>query len=85
MFSFLIERLRGLRPAGPASYAGHARSAVGVLLALLVTALVARAVSSAALPYLVAPMAASAVLLFCLPAAPRCTRRASGSPRCRSA
>jgi len=74
MFSFLIERLRRLRPAGPATYAGHVRSALGALLALLITAVVTRAslgaASAAALPYLVAPMAASAVLLFCLPAAP---------------
>ncbi|WP_288380885.1 HPP family protein [uncultured Massilia sp.] len=74
MFSTLFERLRRLRPAGPASYAGHARSALGALLALLVTSLVTRAAlgaaHAAALPYLVAPMAASAVLLFCLPAAP---------------
>ncbi|MFC0252763.1 HPP family protein [Massilia consociata] len=82
MFSMLIERcLRlclHLRPAGPASYAGHVRSALGALLALLSTALVTRAAlggaggggAGGALPYLIAPMAASAVLLFCLPAAP---------------
>lgn len=74
MFSMLIERLRGLRPAGPATFSGQARSALGALLALLSTALVTRAALggtfAATLPYLIAPMAASAVLLFCLPAAP---------------
>ncbi|WP_307732838.1 HPP family protein [Massilia agri] len=70
----LLQRLRRLRPAGPATFSGQARSALGALLALLATALVTRAALggtfAAALPYLVAPMAASAVLLFCLPAAP---------------
>lgn len=74
MFSMLIERLRRLRPAGPATFGGQVRAALGALLALLGTALVTRAAlggtAAAALPYLVAPMAASAVLLFCLPAAP---------------
>ncbi|MGG7603151.1 HPP family protein [Massilia sp. BKSP1R2A-1] len=73
MFSTLFKRLR-LRPAGPATFPGQARSALGALLALLTTALVTRAALggtfAASLPYLVAPMAASAVLLFCLPAAP---------------
>lgn len=73
MFSKLFKRLR-LRPAGPATVSGQVRSALGALLALLTTALVTRAALggtvAATLPYLVAPMAASAVLLFCLPAAP---------------
>jgi CBS domain-containing membrane protein len=74
MFSKLIERLGGLRPAGPTTLAGQARSALGALLALLATALLTRTAVggtfAATLPYLVAPMAASSVLLFCLPAAP---------------
>ena len=74
MFSFLIERLRRLRAAGPVHLAGPARAGAGALLALLATTLASRAVlggtAAAALPYLIAPMAASSVLLFCLPAAP---------------
>jgi CBS domain-containing membrane protein len=69
-----IERLRRLRPAGPTSLTRQFPAALGALLVLLLTALLSRAVLGAAahasLPFLVAPMAASAVLLFCLPAAP---------------
>ncbi|QOY95899.1 HPP family protein [Massilia sp. UMI-21] len=77
MFSILpqiLSRLRDLRPAGPTSIARQAPAAFGALAALLATALVSRAALGAAavhaLPVLIAPMAASAVLLFCLPAAP---------------
>ncbi len=74
MFSTLLRRLKGLRPAGPSSFSGQARATVGALLVLLLTALFSREVLGAAavhsLPFLIAPMAASAVLLFCLPAAP---------------
>jgi len=74
MFSKLLERLQRLRPAGPTSFTHQVPAALGALLALLLTALVSRAALGAAamgaLPFLIAPMAASAVLLFCLPAAP---------------
>ncbi len=78
MFSMLLDkllpRLRRLRPAGPSSIARQLPAALGALLVLLLTELASRLVLDAAgvhsLPLLVAPMAASAVLLFCLPAAP---------------
>ncbi|MCC2956492.1 HPP family protein [Massilia sp. IC2-477] len=74
MFLFLFERLRRLRPAGPTSFTRQVPAAAGALLTLLLTGLSSRAVLGPtalhALPYLIAPMAASAVLLFCLPAAP---------------
>ncbi|SFC55024.1 HPP family protein [Massilia yuzhufengensis] len=74
MFSMLLEKLRRLRPAGSASVSGQAYAACGALLVLLLTELFSREVLAAAgvgsVPFLVAPMAASAVLLFCLPAAP---------------
>lgn len=74
MFSMFLERLQRLRPAGPTSFTRQAPAALGALLALLLTALASRAALGAAamgaLPFLIAPMAASAVLLFCLPAAP---------------
>jgi len=74
MFLRLLHRLRRLRPAGPTSFTRQFPAALGALLALLLTALLSRlvlgAAAHAALPFLIAPMAASAVLLFCLPAAP---------------
>lgn len=76
MFSMLTRwcaRLGRLRPAGPTSFTHQVPAALGALLALLLTALASGAVLGAAapaLPVLIAPMAASAVLLFCLPAAP---------------
>ncbi|MFN3792102.1 HPP family protein [Massilia sp.] len=74
MLSTLLERLARLRPAGPTSFTRQVPAALGALLALLLTAALSRAALGAAalqsLPYLIAPMAASAVLLFCLPAAP---------------
>lgn len=74
MFSTFLARLRRLRPAGPTSFTRQVPAALGALVALLTTALVSRAALGAAavhsLPFLIAPMAASAVLLFCLPAAP---------------
>lgn len=70
----MLARLGRLRPAGPTSITRQAPAALGALLAMLLTALVSRAALGAAadqaLPFLIAPMAASAVLLFCLPAAP---------------
>ncbi|WP_229422981.1 HPP family protein [Telluria aromaticivorans] len=74
MFLMLIHRLRRLRPAGPTSFATQLPAALGALVVLLLTELASSVVLDAAgvhsLPLLVAPMAASAVLLFCLPAAP---------------
>ncbi|VXB16101.1 HPP family protein [Massilia sp. 9I] len=74
MFSSLLQRLQRLRPAGPTSFTRQVPAAIGALVTLLLTALASRAALGAAavhsLPYLIAPMAASAVLLFCLPAAP---------------
>src|SRR5688572_10061306 len=74
MFSMLMERLGRLRPAGPTSFTRQVPAALGALLVLLFTELLSRVVLGAAavhsLPFLIAPMAASAVLLFCLPAAP---------------
>ena len=74
MLSQLLTRLGRLRPAGPTSFTRQVPAAIGALLALLLTALASRAALGAAavhsLPFLIAPMAASAVLLFCLPAAP---------------
>jgi len=56
----------------PVSLMERARSACGALLGLLCTGLIARAAvgSGADLPILVAPMGASAVLLFAVPASP---------------
>lgn len=74
MFSLLIGRLQRLRPAGPTSLTHQVSAALGALASLLLTALISRAAlgvaANHALPFLIAPMAASAVLLFCLPAAP---------------
>jgi CBS domain-containing membrane protein len=74
MFAMLFDRLQRLRPAGPTSLTRQVPAALGALVVLLTTALVSRAALGAAashsLPFLIAPMAASAVLLFCLPAAP---------------
>lgn len=66
-------RLRGLRPHGMRmSPSDYLRSGLGALLGLLVAAGAAHllAVGPADLPLIVAPMGASAVLLFAAPASP---------------
>ncbi len=55
----------------PVSKRERLRSAAGDLVGILATGLVCRAsVGSEALPVLIAPMGASAVLLFAVPASP---------------
>lgn len=66
-------RLRDLIPEiGPIAPRERLRSATGALLGILVTGLVCQAAvgSGAALPILIAPMGASSVLLFAVPASP---------------
>ncbi|MES3024383.1 MAG: HPP family protein [Pseudomonadota bacterium] len=68
-----MEWLRRLMP--PANTAGaveRVRAGLGALFGLALTAMLTVALlgESAAAPWLVAPMGASAVLLFCLPASP---------------
>ncbi|MCJ2034001.1 HPP family protein [Methylobacterium sp. J-068] len=65
--------LRTLIPeAAPLSLRERLRSAGGALLGILVTGLISQAAvgSGSALPILIAPMGASAVLLFAVPASP---------------
>ncbi|MFY9291885.1 MAG: HPP family protein [Methylorubrum rhodinum] len=71
--SFSRPLLRRLLPQqAPVSVRERVRAACGALLGLLVTGLVARAAlgNGAALPALIAPMGASAVLLFAVPSSP---------------
>jgi CBS domain-containing membrane protein len=58
--------------ATPTSLKERLRSPIGALLGILLTGLVSRAAvgSGSALPILIAPMGASAVLLFAVPASP---------------
>ncbi|WP_020186862.1 HPP family protein [Methylopila sp. 73B] len=66
-------RLRDLIPEmGPISLQERTRSGIGALIGILVTGLVSRAAvgDSSALPILIAPMGASSVLLFAVPASP---------------
>jgi CBS domain-containing membrane protein len=67
-----IDWLRSFLPQPQtASAAERARAMAGALLGLLLTAAVSHlALGPAAAGYLIAPMGASAVLLFCLPASP---------------
>ncbi|MFT3735275.1 MAG: HPP family protein [Rhodocyclaceae bacterium] len=72
-----LAKLRaGLKSLFPAMAGGDAeeriRACVGALLGILVTGFVGRAVAGEAgsLPWLIAPMGASAVLLFAVPASP---------------
>ncbi|HZV67322.1 MAG TPA: HPP family protein, partial [Telluria sp.] len=66
------EWLAGLRPqANTAGRTEQLRAACGALLGLMVTALVGYAtLGGTAAAFLIAPMGASGVLLFCLPASP---------------
>jgi CBS domain-containing membrane protein len=57
-------------PPSTASGSERVRASAGALLGLVVTALCAQALLSPDAIWLVAPMGASAVLLFCLPASP---------------
>ena len=73
MLDFLISRSATLIPQAVTGHLGWLRGAVGAGLAIAFaggTALIFRGDSSAALPYLVAPMGASAVLVFGVPASP---------------
>ena len=49
---------------------GWARGAVGALLGLVLAGTLGLAVNGAALPFLIAPMGAAAVLVFAVPASP---------------
>ncbi|WP_019905096.1 HPP family protein [Methylobacterium sp. 77] len=65
--------LRRLIPdASPLSHRERIRSAMGALIGILATGLLSRAAigSDSALPAMIAPMGASAVLLFAVPASP---------------
>jgi hypothetical protein len=65
--------LRSFRPRrAPVSASDVARGAAGAFAGILVTALIGRALGwgPAELPWLVAPMGASSVLLFAVPASP---------------
>lgn len=67
--AFLRRFIPDLPPIGPQE---RVRSAIGALIGILVTGLVSRAVlgDGTALPIMIAPMGASAVLLFAAPASP---------------
>lgn len=67
--AFLRRFVPDLPPIGPRE---RVRSAIGALIGILVTGLVSRAVlgDGTALPIMIAPMGASAVLLFAAPASP---------------
>src|SRR4051812_13177195 len=65
--------LRNLVPElSPLSLRERVRSAVGALVGILATGLLSRAAigDASALPVMIAPMGASAVLLFAVPASP---------------
>lgn len=69
----ILDRLRLLVPAPlQTGYAERVKGAVGALLGIAVTGLISTlwAGSSGGLPMLIAPMGASAVLLFAVPASP---------------
>ncbi|MGY2052177.1 HPP family protein [Methylobacterium sp. JK268] len=69
----MLQSLRRLLPdLAPVSLRERARAALGALLGILATGLISRAIlgDHAALPVLIAPMGASAVLLFAVPASP---------------
>ncbi|WP_342149109.1 HPP family protein [Methylorubrum sp. SB2] len=74
MTAFLTHPLlrRLLPQQAPVSLRERVRAACGALIGLLITGLVARAAigNGAALPALIAPMGASAVLLFAVPSSP---------------
>jgi CBS domain-containing membrane protein len=66
-----MEWLRGFWPQpSTASTTERGRSAAGALIGLLLTAALSHLVLGGKGAYLVAPMGASAVLLFCVPASP---------------
>lgn len=64
--------LRLIPAIGPVSYGERLRAGVGALIGILLTGLVTRLAlgDSAGVPMLIAPMGASAVLLFAVPASP---------------
>ena len=64
--------LRLIPALGSVSIAERVRAGVGALIGILLTGLVTRLAlgESAAVPLLIAPMGASAVLLFAVPASP---------------
>ncbi|GGD84391.1 HPP family protein [Croceicoccus mobilis] len=73
MLKFLISRSASLLPQGAIGHLGWLRGAIGGGLAILASGLVAIVLlgtNSAALPVLVAPLGASAVLVFAVPASP---------------
>ena len=66
---FLVRLLPGL---GPISFGEKVRAGIGAMVALIATGLVTRALlgADAPIPLLIAPMGASAVLLFAVPSSP---------------
>ncbi|WP_066560879.1 HPP family protein [Croceicoccus bisphenolivorans] len=73
MLKFLISRSASLLPQAAIGHLGWMRGAIGGGLAILASGLVALVLlgtNSAALPVLVAPLGASAVLVFAVPASP---------------
>jgi len=67
----LLAWLKAFWPAPlPANLRERSLSGVGALLGLLVTEIVSRTVLGASVPWFIAPMGASAVLLFAVPTSP---------------
>ena len=67
----LLDWLKTFWPAPlPVSLRERTLSGIGALLGLLATEIVSRSVLGASIPWFVAPMGASAVLLFAVPASP---------------
>lgn len=67
----LLDWLKTFWPAPlPVSLRERTLSGIGALLGLLATEIVSRSVLGASVPWFVAPMGASAVLLFAVPASP---------------
>ncbi|WP_027487916.1 HPP family protein [Allorhizobium undicola] len=72
--STYLSFVRRLKPdTAPISYREQARSAIGALIGIFVTGMIGiwpLGGESASLPFLIAPMGASSVLLFAVPASP---------------
>ncbi|WP_238995532.1 HPP family protein [Sphingomonas solaris] len=67
----MIRPLEALRRLAPAGRLGWPRACVGALCGIVLTGLLCRlTLGPGALPFLIAPMGASAVLLFAVPASP---------------
>jgi len=73
MFARIFPKSAALEPQSVLGRLGWLRGAIGAALGILAAGVVTHALlgqGSGALPWLVAPMGASAVLVFCVPASP---------------